>query len=428
MTKAPISLQDLRRRLYVKAKTEASWRFWGLYVHVCKRETLFEAYRSAKENDGAPGIDGVTFEAIEAAGAEQFLDQLREELVQRTYRPLRLRKVDIPKEGGKRRLSIPAIRDRVVQGALKLILEPIFEADFLDSSFGFRPGKSAHQAIDAIAGYLKDGFRDVYDADLKGYFDTISHDQLMQCLKMRITDRQVLKLIRMWLQSPVIERDDQGRTKGTRPQQGTPQGGVISPLLANVYLHWFEKAFHGPDGPANWAKAKMVRYADDFVILARYQGKPLIDWVENQLEGRFQLTINREKTRVVDLNQPSASVDFLGFTFRYDRDLQGRGHRYLNVFPSEKSVARARERLRTETDRRRCFVPLPELAGRLTRWLHSWANYFRHGYPRKAFRQVNWFLLHRLGRHLNRRSQRRYRLPADQSLYAHMQSLGLRFL
>ena len=227
-----------------------------------------------------------------------------------------------------------------------------------------------------ICHHLQRGYRDVYDADLKGYFDTIPHDQLMKCPRMLITDRSVLKLIRMWLTSPVIERDDKGRTKATRPKQGTPQGGVISPLLANVYLHWFEKAFYAPDGPANWAKAKIVRYADDFVILARYQGDRLIDWVESQLEGRFQLTINREKTRVVSLNQPGASVDFLGFTFRYDRDLHGRDRRYLNVFPSTKAQARARANLRRMTGSNRCFVPIPELIGEVNGWLRSWANFF----------------------------------------------------
>jgi len=308
------------------------------------------------------------------------------------------------------------------------MIEPIFEADFLDCSFGFRPGKSAHQAIDVIRQHLQDGYREVYDADLKGYFDTIPHDQLMKCLTMRITDRSVLELIRMWLESPVIERDDQGRTKGTRPKQGTPQGGVISPLLANIYLHWFEKAFHASDGPAHWAQAKIVRDADDFVILARYQGQRLTGWVEQQLEDRFGLTINREKTKVVSLREPGASVDFLGFTFRYDRDLKGRDHRYLNVFPSKKSLANARDKIRELTCLRRSCVPIPCLIGTVNRWLRSWANYFRHGYPRQAFRALNWFVGERLTRHLKRRSQRPFRPPEGISFYAHLQTMGLHFL
>jgi RNA-directed DNA polymerase len=245
---------------------------------------------------------------------------------------------------------------------------------------------------------------------------------------VRIADRSLLKLIRMWLQTPVIERDESGRTKASRPKQGTPQGGVISPLLANVYLHWFEKAFHGPSGPATWAKAKLVRYADDFVILARYQSRRLIDWVESLLEGRFRLTINRTKTRVVNLNQQRASVDFLGFTFRYDRDLLGRDHRYLNVFPSKKSLSRLRNRVREMTGSNRCWMPIDEMIGQLNRLLVGWKNYFRHGYPRLAFRQVNWFVFQRLVGHLRRRSQRAYRPPAGVSFYAHVQALGLQLL
>jgi RNA-directed DNA polymerase len=250
----------------------------------------------------------------------------------------------------------------------------------------------------------------------------------MKCLEMRISDSRVLRLIQMWLESPVIERDPDGQTRAKRPERGSPQGGVISPLLANIYLHWFEKAFHRPDGPATWAKAKLVRYVDDFVVLARYQGDNLVGWIEDQLEGRFRLTINREKTRIVNLNQPGASLEFLSFTFRYDRDLKGRGHYYLNVFPSKKAVAKAREKLRELTAPRRCFMPATEVAADVSGWLHSWANYFRHGYPRAAFRQLNWFAMSRLTGHLKRRSQRGYRPPVETSFYTHLQALGLQRL
>jgi RNA-directed DNA polymerase len=320
------------------------------------------------------------------------------------------------------------VKDRVVQMAVLLILEPIFEADFLDSSYGFRPGRSAHQALAAIQGYLRDGFREVYDADLKSYFDTISHENLMKCLERRVADRSVLSLIRRWLQTPVVERDEQGRSKASRPKQGTPQGGVISPLLANIYLHWFEKAFHREDGPAGWANAKLVRYADDFVILARHVGSRLKTWVESLLEGRFKLTINREKTRVVRLNQPGASLDFLGYTFRYDRDLRGRGHRYLNVFPARKALARARQRVRDLTDRRWCLARIASVLTNVNYFLRGWGQYFAHGYPSKAFRHLNWFVLGRLTHHLQRRSQRRYQPPADRPYSAHLQDLGLQFL
>lgn len=330
--------------------------------------------------------------------------------------------------GGVRPLGIPTVRDRVVQMAVMLVIEPIFEADFLDCSYGFRPKRNAYQALDAIADHLQAGFREVYDADLKSCFDTIPHDQLMKCLKMRISDGAVLNLIRSWLEAPVVERDEQGQTRAVRPERGSPQGGVLSPLLANVYLHWFEKAFYRSDGPGQWANARLVRYADDFVVLARYQGPRLVRWLEETLEGRFRLTINREKTRVVNLNEPGARLDFLSFTFRYDRDLSGRGHRYLNVFPSEKALAKARDKLRALTGPRRCFMPGQEMVADVSDWLHAWANYFRYGYPRAAFRKVNWYTLERLTAHLQRRSQRAYRPPADRSFYAHLQALGLRFL
>jgi RNA-directed DNA polymerase len=264
----------------------------------------------------------------------------------------------------------------------------------------------------------------VYDADLKGYFDSIPHDKLMKVLEYRIADRSIMKLIRMWLRVPVVEEDEDGRPRARRSRQGTPQGGVISPLLANAYLHWFDKVFHRQTGPRHWANARLVRYADDFVVLARYQGDRLRRFVEEFIEGRMGLSINRDKTRVVSLSK-GERLDFLGFTFQYHRDLHGRGHRYLHVMPSKKAMARERARLREMTDSRYCWKPIPALVLELNRHLRGWANYFDYGHPRRRFREVNRYVRQRLGVHLRRRSQRPFRPPKGVTFYRHLAQLGL---
>ncbi|MCX6996825.1 MAG: group II intron reverse transcriptase/maturase [Kiritimatiellaeota bacterium] len=424
----PPKLVAWRRKLSEKAKQEKKFRFYSLYSLVGHPDTLRWAWALVRRNKGAPGVDGVTFEQIEQqeGGVARFLMELEQELKGKTYKAQPVRRVYLEKENGKLRpLGIPVIKDRVVQMSVKLIIEPIFEADFHDCSYGYRPGRSAQEAIQAIQGHLKDGKSEVYDADLSGYFDSIPHDKLMACLRMRVVDGSVLRLIRQWLEAPVVEPTEKGAGhKVTRNDKGTPQGGVISPLLANLYLHWLEVVLMR-ELKRGHAIAGLVRYADDFVILTSRLSETLQAFIEEKLEGWMGLRINREKTRCFNLKEAGQRLDFLGFNLRYDRDLYGRPGKYLNVFPSPKALQRERAKMRAMTDKRQCFTPVPELIGRLNRQLSGWANYYAHGYPRKAFRDMNHYVRERLRKHLERRSQRPYRVPEGLTYYQHLIKMEL---
>lgn len=390
MIKAPISLQDLRRRLYVKAKAEPSWRFWGLYVHVCKMETLQEAYRFAKANGGAPGSDGATFAAIEDDGLEAFLAQLQTELVQQTYRPIPLRKVAIPKAGGTRQLSIPAIRDRVVQGALKLVLEPIFEADFQPGSYGYRPKKSAHDAIERVSEAILEGKTYVIDLDLRAYFDTVRHHQVLEQVARRVNDDRVMHLVKLILHAS-------GR-------QGLAQGGSLSPLLSNLYLNsvdqMLERAQAVTCNPP-WTALTYCRFADDLVVLI--DAHPRRRWLHKAVDkrlreelGKLQLEVNEDKSRIVDLSKGD-TLGFLGFDFRRIRSRTGKWMP-LRLPQGKKRTALLR-RLKAVCQRLRS-QPVKRLIETINPILRGWVRYFAVGHASRCFAYVRRWVEKKIRRHL----------------------------
>jgi RNA-directed DNA polymerase len=417
MTKSPISLQDLRRRIYVKAKAESTWRFWGLYVHICKMETLQAAYQMAKSNHGAPGIDGITFDDIEESGVESFLKQIQDELVHNTYQPMTVRKKEIPKDGENkvRVLSIPTIRDRVVQGALKLILEPIFEADFQSGSYGYRPKRSAHEAVDRVAEAIVQGLTRIIDLDLRAYFDSVQHSLLLEKVARRVQDRWVMKLLKMILKST-----------GTK---GVPQGGVISPMLSNLYLtevdRMLEKAI-ATTRRGKYLNVQYSRFADDMVVLidSRPRHAWLLGAVEKRLReelAKLRVEINEEKSRKVDLSK-GESFGFLGFEYRRIRSRKGKWRAHYVPKPKKRT---ALLRKLKGLFRRCVSQPVGRLIELINPILRGWVRYFAVGDSSRCFSYIKLWVEKKVRRHLMRARGRQgfgWKRWSTQRLY---DSLGL---
>ena len=397
----PEKIRSLQRKLYCKAKAEPAFRFYQLYDKICREDILFHAYRLARSNAGAPGVDNVSFAQIEEEGPEAWLASLRKELVLKTYRPDPVRRMMIPKpDGGERPLGIPTIRDRVVQTAAKLMLEPIFEADFEDTAYGYRPGRGAVDAVRDVHQSLCRGYTDIVDADLSGYFDSIPHGDLLKSVARRIVDGQVLRLIKMWLKAPVEERDGDGTRRmsgGKATQHGTPQGGVMSPLLANIYMNRFLK--HWRQTGCNEAfDARIVSFADDFVILSRGKAREALAWTMAVMT-QLGLSLNAEKTSLKDAW--TERFNFLGYAFG-PHHYKANGRRYLGASPSKKSVQRLKVKVGSLLVPGN-NAPWNEVIDQLNAILRGWSNYFCHGSRRGAFRAVDHYAYGRVRDFLARR-------------------------
>ena len=398
----PIAIRTLQRKLYRQAKAEPAFRFYLLYDKICREDILRHAYALARVNAGAPGVDGLTFAAIEAKGLGGWLAGLREELISKTYRPDPVRRVMIPKPNGEseRPLGIPTIRDRVIQTAAKMVLEPIFEADFEDSAYGYRPARGAVGAVKEVHRLICRGYTDVVDADLSRYFDSIPHAELMKSVARRIVDRHVLRLIKLWLRAPIEERDDNGKRRiggGKSNTRGTPQGGVASPLLANIYMNRFLKYWRLTNRGEAF-RARVIAYADDFVILSRGFAAEALAWTKAVM-SRLGLTLNEVKTSLRDARQER--FDFLGYSFGPHR-YKANGAWYLSASPSKKSMHRLKMNVAKllvpgNTD------PWPELRDTLNSYLLGWSHYFRLGTRRSAFCSIDRYVYERVRDFLARR-------------------------
>ncbi|MEJ2472598.1 MAG: group II intron reverse transcriptase/maturase [Desulfobacterales bacterium] len=397
--RTPDKIQNLQRKLYLKAKSEPEFRFYVLYDKICREDILIHAYRLAKANGGSAGTDGVTFDQIASEGVTEWVTGIREQLRAKTYRPQPVRRVMIPKPGGgERPLGIPTIRDRVVQTATKLVVEPIFEADLEPNVHGYRPKRSALDAIQQVHQLLKQGYTDVVDADLSKYFDTIPHQALMQCVSRRIVDHSVLRLIKLWLKTPVVHDEGKGRggkiTGGRKSTCGTPQGGVISPLLANIYMNRFLKHWR-MQGCDEIFRAHVVSYADDFVILSRGKAAQALEWTDAVME---HLGLRLNETKTVIRNGRKETFNFLGYTFgrmTFKKD----GTCYLGASPSKISVSRLKQKVGAllRPSEKGAF---PDVRNRLNALLRGWCTYFCYGTTMIAYRAVERNVYNRVRRFL----------------------------
>ena len=394
--RTPEKIQELQRALYMRAKKEPKFRFYALYDKVYRVDILEHAYRLARANGGAPGPDEVTFEQIERIGPTVMLEELRDALKAKTYRPGPVRRVYIPKlSGGERPLGIPNIRDRVVQTAAKLVLEPIFESDFDPNSFGFRPKRDAHQALDAIEAALGQGMYWIIDADIASYFDTIPHDRLMKVVAERVVDGAMLALVKMFLEAPIVDERDGGHPR--RNSRGTPQGGVISPLLANIYLNLLDRNFRKREALGD-VQGRLVRYADDFVVLAPKQPEATLTWIRSLLQ-RLGLSLNAEKTKVKQL------VGKENFDFLSHKHLMWRGRLFLDM--AKKAQCRTKDELRRIT--RRTWLSLDAIVGELNAYIRGARHYFRR-VRRRTLGKLDRFVEERIARWWSRKHSQR--LPA----------------
>lgn len=416
-------VRDFQRKLYLKAKQEKEFRFYSLYDKIPTEHILRESYRRVKANGGSPGVDGITFGDIEKEGLDKFIEGIKRELETFTYKPHAVKRVMIPKANGKMRpLGIPTIKDRVVQMSCKMVIEPIFEADFEESSYGFRPKRSSKDAMKSIKKNLQEGRIEVYDADLQSYFDTIPHEKLLITIAKRISDKKVLHLIKQWLKAPIEEN---GKISGGKKNKvGVPQGGVISPLLSNIYLHLLDRTINKAGGLYRKLNINIVRYADDFVLLGKKIPEEAILQLREIL-ARMEVTLNEGKSKLVNAKQ--SSFEFLGFSVRYDKDIYVKGKRYWNIVPSAKSQKKIRNNIKEYLSKHGHSRP-ERIARELNAKTIGWINYFtieKVSYPAVAKRKLRWYLYERLNRYYKRKSQRKSKLYSHRAFEKLTKEYGL---